>query len=109
MKRVLFLCSRNQRRSPTAEQLFAAWPHIEVASAGLCPDAEEVLSPELVAWAEVIFVMESSQRAKLQRRFRAHLKNQRVICLDIPDNFEFMEPALQDILLARIMRFLPPA
>ena len=106
MKRVLFVCSRNRRRSPTAEQLFSSWPQIEVASAGLAPDAEEVLSPELVVWADIIFVMEASQRSKLQRIFRAHLKSQRVICLDIPDDFDFMEPALESILMAKVPRYL---
>jgi len=30
--RVLFLCSRNRLRSPTAEQAFATWPEAETAS-----------------------------------------------------------------------------
>ena len=81
---LLFLCSRNRLRSPTAEQVFASWPGVETASAGLAPDAEEECSAELVEWADIIFVMERAHRAKLQRRFRAQLKRARVICLDIP-------------------------
>ncbi len=41
-RNVLFLCSQNRLRSPTAEQVFADWPGIETASAGLLADAEEV-------------------------------------------------------------------
>jgi predicted protein tyrosine phosphatase len=84
---VLFICSRNRLRSPTAEQVFAAYPGIETASAGLDADAAEPVSPELLQWAQVIFVMEKSHRARLSRRFRAHLRNQRVICLNIPDEY----------------------
>ena len=107
MKNVLFVCSQNRLRSPTAEQVFASHPGIEVSSAGLNNDAENPLTPELVAWADIIFVMEKAQRSKLQRRFKAGLKNVRVICLDIPDDYEFMEEPLVHLLKARATRHLP--
>lgn len=59
---LLFLCSRNRLRSPTAEQVFASRPGVETASAGLASDAEEECSAELVAWADIIFVMEKAHR-----------------------------------------------
>lgn len=102
MTNLLFLCSRNRLRSPTAEQVFASWPGVETASAGLAPDTEEACSAELVEWANIIFVMERAQRAKLQRRFKAHLKRARVICLDIPDNYGFMQPELVALLEKRV-------
>lgn len=98
----LFLCSRNRLRSPTAEQAFASYPGVETASAGLAPDAEEQCSAELVEWADIIFVMERAHRAKLQRRFRAQLKRARVICLDIPDVYGFMQPELVALLEKRV-------
>jgi predicted protein tyrosine phosphatase len=52
MKKVLFLCSQNRLRSPTAEQVFASHKGIEVASAGLNNDAENPTTPELIAWAD---------------------------------------------------------
>ncbi|MBA3677767.1 MAG: phosphotyrosine protein phosphatase [Sphingosinicella sp.] len=106
MKKVLFLRSQNRLRSPTAEQVFASHKGIEVASAGLNNDAENPTTPELVGWADVIFVMEKAQRSKLQRRFRRHLKA-RVICLDIPDDYEFMEEGLIALLKAKVLRHLP--
>jgi predicted protein tyrosine phosphatase len=106
LKAVLFVCSRNRLRSPTAEQVFADWPGIETASAGLAPDAEEAVTSELVDWADLIFVMEKRHRAALQRRFRKHLARARVICLDIPDDYGFMDPALVALLRARVPRFL---
>ena len=99
---LLFLCARNRLRSPTAEQVFAAWPGVETASAGLAPDAEEVCSAELVEWADIIFVMERAHRAKHQRRFRRELKSARVICLDIPDDYAFMQPELVALLEKRV-------
>ena len=53
MRRVLFVCSQNRLRSPTAEQVFADWPGLEVASAGLDATAETPLSGELLEWAEI--------------------------------------------------------
>lgn len=105
MKTVLFVCSRNRLRSPTAEQVFADWPGLETASAGLAPDAEEAVTSELVEWADLIFVMEKRHRAALQRRFRRHLGGARVVCLDIPDDYAFMDPALVAILQQRVPRF----
>jgi predicted protein tyrosine phosphatase len=103
---VLFLCSQNRLRSPTAEQVFAAHAGIEVTSAGLNHDAENPTTPELVAWADVIFVMERAHRNRLQKRFKRHLRA-RVICLDIPDDYEFMDEGLIRLLEARVSRHLP--
>lgn len=104
---VLFVCSRNRLRSPTAEQVFADWPGIEAASAGLNHDAENPLTPELLAWADLVLVMEKAQRSRLSQKFRAHLDGVRVACLDIPDDYDFMDPALVKLLQARVPRHLP--
>lgn len=108
MKTILFVCSQNRLRSPTAEQVFAGYPGLEVSSAGTNHDADNPLTAELVSWADIIVVMEKQHRAKLQRRFRAALRGQRVICLDIPDDYAFMQPELVELLKARMARHLPP-
>lgn len=102
MTNLLFLCSRNRLRSPTAEQVFAAWPGVETASAGLAPDADEPCTDELVEWADVIFVMERAHRTRLQKRFRKSLKSARVVCLDIPDDYSFMQPELVALLEKKV-------
>jgi len=107
MKNVLFICSQNRLRSPTAEQIFANHPAYEVSSAGTNVDADNPLTPELVQWADIIFVMERTHRNKLQKRYRANLKNARVICLDIPDEYEFMDEELIRLLKAKVPRHLP--
>lgn len=98
MTRVLFVCSQNKLRSPTAEQVFSDRAGFEVASAGIDRTADNPVSAETLEWADVIFVMERAHRNKLAQKFRAHLKNKRVICLDIPDDFEYMDPKLIRIL-----------
>jgi predicted protein tyrosine phosphatase len=108
-RNVLFICSQNRLRSPTAEQVFATWPGIATASAGLNHDAENPVTPELLAWANLIFVMERAHRNKLSAKFKAHLLNKRVICLEIPDDYEFMAPDLVQLLKARVPGHLPSA
>lgn len=107
MSRLLFVCSQNRWRSPTAEQVFSEYPGVECLSAGLSHDAENPLTPELVEWAEVIFVMERKHRARLSARFRPFLAGKRVVCLDIPDDYKFMEPSLVTLLKVKVKRFLP--
>ncbi|MDM5177553.1 low molecular weight protein tyrosine phosphatase family protein [Massilia sp. DJPM01] len=106
MQRALFICSRNRLRSPTAEQVFASWPGVETDSAGLGGDASVPLSPEQIAWASIVFVMEKAHRRRLGERFRAHLNGKKVICLDIPDNYSYMQPELVCILETKAGKFL---
>jgi len=102
MRRLLFICSRNRLRSPTAEQLFANWPGVETDSAGLAPDAETPLEAEQIHWADVIFVMERTHRSKLGQKFRPQLKGKKLVCLNIPDNYDFMQPELVALLEKRV-------
>jgi predicted protein tyrosine phosphatase len=106
-KNVLFICSQNRLRSPTAEQVFATWPGIETSSAGLNHDAENPVTPELLQWADLVFVMERAHRAKLSTRFKSHLGNTRIVCLDIPDEYAFMDPGLVRLLRDKVTRHLP--
>lgn len=106
MTRVLFVCSMNRLRSPTAEQVFAGHPGIECDSAGLNNDADNPVTGELVEWAELIFVMEKAHRTKLAKRFRKHLGGRRVICLDIPDDYDFMDPELVELLKRKVTPLL---
>ena len=104
---VLFICTQNRLRSPTAEQVFADWPHVETSSAGLGNEAGNPVSPELLQWAELIFVMEKAHRIKLSSKFKKFLGGKRVICLDIPDDYEYMDPNLIALLRKKVTPFLP--
>lgn len=103
--RVLFVCGKNKWRSPTAEQIFADHPDhpgLECLSAGMSNDAPTTISADLVAWADVIFVMEPVHKKKLATRFRDALGHARVVCLNIPDNYREMDPALIELLERRV-------
>ncbi|ARS49651.1 phosphotyrosine protein phosphatase [Ectopseudomonas mendocina] len=106
MIRALFICSRNLLRSPTAEQLFGSWPGVETDSAGLAPDAEVRLSAEQVQWATLILVMEKRHRSRLMRQYRQALAGKRVICLDIPDDYAYMQPELIELLQRKVAGLL---
>ncbi|MBA4242349.1 low molecular weight protein tyrosine phosphatase family protein [Pseudomonas sp. KHPS1] len=106
MIRALFICSRNRLRSPTAEQLFGSWPGVETDSAGLAPDAEVRLSAEQVQWATLILVMEKRHRSRLMRQYRQALAGKRVICLDIPDDYTYMQPELIELLQRKVAGLL---
>ncbi|OOV94654.1 low molecular weight protein tyrosine phosphatase family protein [Pseudomonas sp. MF4836] len=107
MVNVLFICSQNRLRSPTAEQVFADWPGVETASAGINHDAQVPVCPELLEWANLILVMEPRHRSKLSSKFKPHLRDKKIICLNIPDDFEFMAPELIEILRKQVPQFLP--
>jgi predicted protein tyrosine phosphatase len=92
--RALFVCSRNRLRSPTAD------------SAGLAPDAVTPLELDQIEWAEVVFVMEQRHKVKLTRMFGRSLKGKRIICLDIPDKYAFMDPELIAVLQRKAGKFI---
>lgn len=106
MKKLLFICSKNRWRSPTAEVVFAEYEGLETDSAGLDRYAEVPVSTETIEWADIIFVMEQSHKRKLTNNFQPFLKGKKIICLDIPDEFEYMEPALIDILKKKVIPLL---
>lgn len=104
--RILFICSRNKLRSPTAEALFGAWPDVETASAGLADDAETVLSADLLEGCDLVCVMERRHQAELKRRFGRWLRDVRVVCLDIPDDYAYMQVELAALLQRRVAPLL---
>jgi predicted protein tyrosine phosphatase len=64
------------------------------------------VSPEVLAWADLIFVMEEAHRKKLSKKFRAHLGGKKIVCLRIPDDYGYMDPALVQLLRKKVTPFL---
>lgn len=106
MQHILFVCSRNRWRSPTAERLFADWPGVATASAGVSKDAEQPVTRELLDWADLILVMEPIHRRKLNQRFGKVLRDKRIACLSITDEYGYMSPELVELLRQRVPPFL---
>jgi predicted protein tyrosine phosphatase len=95
---VLFVCSRNQWRSPTAEQVWRRHPQVDARSAGTSAGARHVVSAVDLAWADVVLVMEDKHKARLLADHRALLASRRLHVLDIPDDYTYMDPELVDLL-----------
>ena len=104
--KLLFVCSRNRRRSLTAEKMMEGLPGYEARSAGTQPEARIVITEGHIGWADIIFVMEKSHLHRLRLKFPAALAGKRVIALHIRDDYEFMHPDLLDELHAKLAPFI---
>ena len=100
------MCGRNRRRSPTAEVLFGGINGLEVSSAGTSPEAECPLSGDLLEWADTIFLMDKNQLRQVRKRYAGFLKGKRLVCLGIPDRYEFMQDELQRELRTKVLPLL---
>jgi predicted protein tyrosine phosphatase len=101
---LLFVCSENRLRSPTGEEVFSRYEGIEAIGCGTNSDAVTPLSGDLIEWADMIFVMEKSHRLKVVKKYKDLLAGKKLVCLDIPDNYECMNPALVRLLEDRVSR-----
>ncbi len=94
MKNLLFICSRNQWRSPTAEAIWHKHPGYCVKSAGTSPKARKTVGSNEIRWADVILVMEQKHKNRLKAKFTRMLDHKPLHVLDIPDEFKYMDPEL---------------
>jgi predicted protein tyrosine phosphatase len=100
--RVLFVCRLNRHRSATAERLFCKREELDVRSAGTSEDAMVRINERMLDWADVIFVMDQDQQKNLKKMFPEHPALERIVCLDIPDQFGFNDPELVQLLQERV-------
>lgn len=107
MTHLLFLCSRNQWRSPTAERLFDDHPHYAARSAGTEAGARVRVTAGHLAWADLVFVMERRHAERLREKFADALPGKRIIVLRIPDKYAFGDARLVALLLAKLAEHLP--
>lgn len=103
---LLFICTINRMRSCTAETLYAADTALKVKSAGIAPTAPTQITPELLRWADKVFVMENLHRAFISEKFPEIDLSNKIIVLGIPDFYYYMEPELIDLLRERIDPYL---
>ncbi len=103
---ILFVCSRNQWRSPTAEAIYKNNPEHQVQSAGTEPSARIKITEKLINWADLIFVMEKKHKQRLQERFATTIEDKEVIILDIPDDYHFMDEELVELLKISVSQYL---
>lgn len=107
MQKLLFICSRNRKRSLTAEQIFSGIPGYQVRSAGTQPDARIVVTEGHLGWADIVFVMEKSHLARLRRKYAEALSGKQVFTLFIPDDYEYMSAELIHELQTQVGLHIP--
>ena len=100
--KILFVCTINRMRSATAHKIFEEDPRFDVKSAGTAPEANCVLTLELLQWADAIVVMEKTHRTTIRSRFPEIYNTKKIVCLYIPDEFNFMQPELINILKDKV-------
>lgn len=95
---ILFICSQNQWRSPTAEKVWHKTEGISVRSAGTSRRARKRLSVKDIRWADLIFVMEEKHKSRMRADFRDEIKYKELYVLDIPDDYQYMDPELIEVI-----------
>ncbi len=101
-RRVLFLCTSNQMRSPTAERLYGDRSDLEVRSAGITSGFGTPLTSDLIDWADVVFVMEPMHERFVHEQFPEAARRTEIVTLDIPDRYPLMDPELIELLRKKL-------
>jgi len=101
---VLFVCTVNRMRSATAEKIYADDERFSVDSAGTDRTATVRIEDWHLEWADYIVVMERAHRDKIQRLFPLLYHTKPILCLHIPDVFDFMQPELVELLRQKFER-----
>lgn len=103
---ILFICSRNQWRSPTAEKVWQNHPAVSVRSAGTSPNARRPVNAKDLQWADVIFAMEDKHKSRLVAEYRGILGHKTIHVFDIPDKYQFMDAELVEQLIQSVAAIL---
>ncbi len=103
---LLFVCSRNQWRSPTAEEIYKNNPGYQARSAGTEAGARIKLTAKLVGWADIIFVMEKKHKQRITEKFPDEAGQSEIIVLDIPDDYPYMDQELVDMIRISVAPYL---
>lgn len=102
---ILFVCSRNEWRSPTGEAIYKNHPTIFARSAGTSPSARIKINQKHTDWAEVIFVMEKRHLQLIERKFGNSVR-QKTVILNIEDEYQYMDEELINELKTKVAPYL---
>jgi len=109
--KVLFICAKNQWRSPTAAAIYRNDARLSVQSAGLSKQSPCPISAKLLEWADVVMVMENAHTSRIRDRYRGQIRLPKIVSLDIPDDYPFMDKTLigliEDSVEEALADFLP--
>lgn len=103
---LLFLCSQNKRRSLTAEKIFDGYNGHKAYSAGTESNSRIKVTPGLLGWADIIFCMEKKHVRRIKEKYPDIVANKKLVCLNISDDYEFMDRELQELLKGCIYEYI---
>lgn len=103
---ILFVCSRNRWRSPTAETIFKNSQEHIAKSAGTEPSAKIKLTAKLIAWADIIFAMEKRHKKRMKENFPSETEQKQIVVLNIPDEYKYMDEELVENIKSSVASFL---
>ena len=103
--KLLFVCTLNLQRSPTAESLFKNHEKSEAKSCGIGTFAEKQISKQVVKWADIIFCMEDLHKNFIVENFH-EIKKKKIIVFNIPDVYYRNDPRLVGILIGKLRKYL---
>lgn len=99
---ILFVCSRNQWRSPTAEKIYNNINGINARSAGTASSARIKINTKMINWANIILVMEKKHKKQILEKFPEEASSKKIIVLDIPDIYQYMDNELIEEIKAKV-------
>lgn len=106
MRNILFICSRNQWRSPTGEQVWKNHPEVSTRSAGTSPKARRTVTAKDIQWSDIVFVMEQKHKSRLKAKFTLLLNYKDIHVLDIPDEYQYMDEELIEMMKLSVSNYL---
>jgi predicted protein tyrosine phosphatase len=104
--KLLFICSHNKWRSLTAEKIYEGFSLYQVRSAGTDRGARVRVTSGHVCWADWIFVMEKKHLQLLKNKYADELQDKKIVCLNIADDFEFMDIELIELLKSKLSEYI---
>jgi predicted protein tyrosine phosphatase len=101
-RKLFFVCTINRMRSATAHKIYENDKRFEVKSAGTDKSANTVISNDILNWADSIVVMERHHRNFIRQKFPDVKTNKKIVCLYIPDDYDYMQTELIELLKNKV-------
>ena len=109
--RLLFICSRNKWRGPTAARIYARQPGVYTRSAGTSASSHRRINERLLLWADIILFMEHHHFEIVTEDHRELMKTRHSVVLNIEDSLHYEEEKLTTQIKAKadpiVMKYLP--
>jgi predicted protein tyrosine phosphatase len=104
--KILFVCSHNKWRSLTAERIYDGFAGYSVRSAGTEDGARIKVTAGHIGWADSIFCMETKHMDRIRQNFSASLEGKQLICLHVPDDYDYLEAELIELLKSKLSAYI---